>query len=81
MCKRYSERPSVLLGVADPFAAYCVDEACCYALCKIEESGRLPAELEKQTSGSGCDPVSKYKNMRGVDVIDLRRDRRGVSHP
>lgn len=81
MCKRYSERPSVLLCVDDPYTAYCIDEACCYALCAIEEKGSLPAELERFVSGGAADPLTKYKNMKGVDFIDNRRNRGGISHP
>ena len=68
------------MRVDEPYAAYCIDEACCYALCKIEENGRLPAELERSVAGNSSDPVSKYKNMKGVDFIDHRRNRRGVSY-
>ena len=81
MCKRYGERPSVILRVDEPYAAYCIDEACCYALCKIEETGRLPVELEKSVAGGASDPVTKYRNMKGVDFIDHRRNHRGIPHP
>lgn len=79
MCKRYNERPSVLLRVDEPYAAYCIDEACSYALCKIEESGRIPAQFEKSIAGTGYNTAMKYKNMKGVDFIDHRRYSGGLS--
>lgn len=74
MSKRYSARPSELLRVGDDYAAYCLDEACMYILCRIEQDGRLPRALERLTEPeSNADTVEKLKKMKGVLHIDHRR--------
>ena len=37
MVKTYEERPSKLLGIDDVYTSYCLDEACAYALKRIEK--------------------------------------------
>ncbi len=78
MSKRYSERPSVILGVEDTYTAYCLDEACMYALCKLEEIGRLPDSLLPKSSATA---VSQMKSMKGVTFIDYRRNGGCLSDP
>ena len=80
MIKRYSQRPSVLLGVEEPYAAYCIDEACMYILCRIENEGRLPRSLERLSEPLGnAETVSGMINSKGVEHHDYRRNGIGVS--
>ncbi len=73
MSKRYSVRPSNLLGVNDAYAAYCIDEAVLYIMCRIEEEGRLPRSLERMTEpDSNRETVKQLMNTGGVEHIDLR---------
>ena len=75
MSKRYSARPSELLAVDDGYAAYCLDEACMYILCRIAEDGRLPRSLERLTEPrSNAETVERFKKMKGVLHIDHRRN-------
>jgi len=80
MSKRYSQRPSRLVGVEDPYAAYCLDEACMYILCRIESDGRLPRSLERlsEPRGNGA-TVAGMINTKGVEHHDYRRNRFGIS--
>lgn len=79
MSKRYSQPPSALLHVDDSYAAYCLDEACMYALCRIEQDGRLPDTL-CGTPDSNRGTLERLRNMRGVSFVDKRRNNRGVSY-
>lgn len=36
MSKIYTERPSNLLGVTDPYTAFCLDEACAFIIRKLD---------------------------------------------
>lgn len=36
MSKIYAERPSSLLGVTDPYTAFCLDEACAFIIRKLD---------------------------------------------
>jgi len=72
-------RPSEILGLDDPYAAYCLDEAVLYILCRIEEDG-LPRSLERMTEpDSNRQMVEKLKDTGGVKHIDLRRNNSGLS--
>lgn len=44
-------RPSELMGIIDPYTAYCLDEACSYILAKLE-NGEEPRFEKKYTSFS-----------------------------
>jgi len=75
MSKRYGRRPSRLVGVDDPYAAYCLDEACMYILCRIESDGRLPRSLERLSEPrSNCGAVAGMINTKGVKHHDYRRN-------
>jgi len=79
MSKRFASRPSSLLDVDDPYAAYCLDEAVLYIMCRIEESG-LPRALEMMTEpDSNRQTVEQLKNTGGVEHIDLRRNNSRIS--
>lgn len=79
MCKRFSRPPSELLHVDEPFAAYCIDEAVSYAMCRIDEDGRLPHAFDRTLALSGGELASHYHNMKGVRIDDLRRNDSRVS--
>lgn len=36
MSKMYRERPSKLLDIAEPYTAFCLDEACAYIINQLE---------------------------------------------
>ena len=75
LSKRYSARPSSLLDISDPYEAYCLDEACLFVQCRIEQDGRLPRKLEKMTEPlSNADTVRQLTRYGGVTPIDLRRN-------
>ena len=76
----YGQRPSALLGVDDGYAGYCIDEACMYILCRIEQDGRLPRALERLAQPqSNKAAVETLSNRKGVLSIDYRRNGSGVS--
>jgi len=80
MIKRYGQRPSLLVGVEDPYAAYCLDEACMYIMCRIESEGRLPRSLERLSEPrSNADAVAGMINTKGVKHRDYRRNGFGLS--
>lgn len=80
MIKRYNERPSRLVGVTDPYPAYCLDEACMYILCRIEADGRLPRALERLAEPRGnTAAVAEMINTKGVVHHDYRRNGIGIS--
>jgi len=80
MSKRYRQRPSRLVGVDDPYAAYCLDEACMYIQCRIEADGRLPRSLERLSEPrSNTDAVLGMINTKGVEHHDYRRNSIGIS--
>lgn len=80
MSKRYGHRPSRIVGVDDPYAAWCLDEACMYILCRIETEGRLPRSLERLSEPrSNSDAVLGMINTKGVEHHDYRRNSVGVS--
>lgn len=60
MSKLYGERPSSLLGLIDPYASYCFDEACAYIISRIKD-GENPDFTVKDVDG----PVEKphYSKM------------------
>lgn len=79
MIKRYGQRPSELLGVEDGYAGYCIDEACMYILCKIDEDGRLPKSLECLVQPqSNISTIEALTNRKGVLSIDYRRNGSGI---
>lgn len=72
--------PSGLLRIDDPYAAYCLDEACMYIMCRIEEDGRLPRAMERMTEpDSNRQTVEKLRHTGGVKHIDFRRNNIGLS--
>lgn len=80
MSKRYGQRPSVLAGVEDSYAAFCLDEACMYILCRIESEGKLPRSLERLTEPRGNSAaVAGMINRKGVEHHDYRRNNIGLS--
>lgn len=82
MVKRYNARPSEIAGVRDEYAAYCLDEACMYILCKIEEDGCLPKKLESNMMPrSNHDFIRSLRNVKEVKTIDQRGNDSGLSHP
>ena len=75
MSRRYAQRPSQLLEIDDPYAAYCLDEALMYILCRIEQDGRLPRKIEKMTEpDSNLETVRQLEFYGGVAPIDYRRN-------
>jgi len=82
MSRRYGERPSRLLEVDDAYTAYCLDEACLYIQCRIENEGRLPRALEKFTEPqSNAETVQNLINKGGVGHNDYRRNDSRKSDP
>lgn len=80
MCKRFHVRPSSLLDIDDPYAAYCLDEAVLYIMCRIEQEGRLPRTLERMTEPvSNRQTVEQLINKGGVKHVDLRRNDSRIS--
>lgn len=80
MSKRYSTRPSDLICVADSYAAYCLDEACMYILCRIEQDGALPAMLEREIyPKNNTDMINGLIKQKGVLHYDYRRNGGGLS--
>ena len=80
MIKRYAQRPSRLLNVEDPYAAWCLDEACMYILCRIESEGRLPRTLQKLSEPAGnYAAVQDLIKTKGVEHHDYRRHSLGIS--
>ncbi|MBE6760228.1 MAG: hypothetical protein E7554_09135 [Ruminococcaceae bacterium] len=80
MSKRYGQRPSLLLGVEDPYAAWCLDEACMYIMCRIENDGRLPRPLQRLSEPRGNSAaVLGMINTKGVEHHDYRRNSGGIS--
>ena len=69
--KRYCVRPSVVAGVENSYDAYCLDEACTYAMLLIEE-GRTPGGNEQT--------VKQLIGMKGVEFIDRSRNYKSLSH-
>lgn len=61
LAQRYGTRPSILLGEADPYRAYCIDEACALAG-QARESARTTT-----TNGSRAAPsvVRKHGILMG----------------
>ena len=49
LANKYQCRPSTLFDIADPYTAYCFDEACAYILMQVEE-GNEPRFKTKFTS-------------------------------
>lgn len=73
-------RPSSLLDIDDPYAAYCLDEAVLYIMCRIEQEGRLPRTLERMTEPvSNRQTVEQLINKGGVKHVDLRRNDSRIS--
>jgi hypothetical protein len=52
MSKKFSQKPSSLLWLADPYVAYCIDEACYmwghYVDYELDVAARDPKELNKK---------------------------------
>ena len=68
-----------MLGVSEDYAAWCLDEACMYILCRIEQDGRLPSSLESCTlPRSNRETIGGLRGMKGVDFIDKRGNNRGI---
>lgn len=42
MSDAYRKAPSDILGIADPYTAFCLDEACLYIKHMIQEEKRTP---------------------------------------
>ncbi len=51
MAKAYRQKPSDLLGVDDPYTAFCFDEACFYLEARLA-SGQKPVYKSKAQSFS-----------------------------
>lgn len=49
LATKYKCRPSTLFDIADPYTAYCFDEACAFIIQKIED-GEEPHFKQKFTS-------------------------------
>ena len=86
MAKRYNARPSEIVGETDVYAAYCLDEACMYILCKIDEEGRLPQKLEsaieqKNKPRGNAETIHALRGFKGVHYIDQRGNHRRLSDP
>lgn len=48
MSKKYSVRPSSLLGIENEYPAYCFDEACVFLMSHLDEGKKLQFEQEEQ---------------------------------
>ena len=62
MAKRNKCRPSTFLDIADPYTAYCFDEACAYIIQKIEDGEEPKFEKPKQHFSSFKD---MYRHFTG----------------
>lgn len=49
LARRYKCRPSTLFDIADPYTAFCFDEACAYIQMKLDD-GEEPTFERKFTS-------------------------------
>lgn len=45
LASKYECRPSTLFDIADPYTAYCLDEACAYIRMQIEEGNEPKFKL------------------------------------
>lgn len=82
MSKRYQKRPSEVLGIDEGYAAWCLDEACLYILCRIDQDGQLPPSLETSTlPRSNREAIGALRGVKGVDFIDKRGNNRGIPDP
>lgn len=78
MAKRYRARPSELLGVQEPYAAYCIDEVCMYMLCRIEQDGKLPRAMERMSEPTdNTHTVERLMQSRSVARFDRRLMKKG----
>ena len=66
MAKLYYTRPSMIIGLVDPYTSYCFDEACAYIMSRIKDgeepdfSVKDKGSLEKKHYKS---PSEMYKSM------------------
>lgn len=70
MAQRYRTRPSELLYLDDPYAAYCLDEVCCWISQQLEEGKRpfFRDADEFHSVGSGNQyAIQQFKNL-GAEV-------------
>ena len=51
LANTYKCRPSTLFGIADPYTAFCFDEACAYIQKEIDD-GNEPSFVQKYSSFS-----------------------------
>ena len=51
MHKQYQCKPSSIIGIEDPYTAYCFDEACAYIIHEIQD-GKTPMFKKRYTSAS-----------------------------
>lgn len=68
------------MGAADSYAAYCLDEACMYILCRIEQDGALPVALEREIiPKNNMETINELMKQKGVCHYDYRRNSGGIS--
>lgn len=65
MSQRYNERPSVILGVDEEYAAYCLDEACALIMGRLdnkEEPNFAKKDEDAHKYNSLSELYAKYDN-------------------
>ena len=60
--KQYQERPSAIMGIEDPYTAYCLDEAVVLIMDHLEkkEKPNFPVEVENRQYSSFTDFYSQF---------------------
>ena len=74
MARLYRQRPSALLGIPDPYVAYCVDEAAAWLLSQKEEPtyGDAPGKGRASKAGFNTAQHLRIVEKHGgtVDLAD-----------
>jgi hypothetical protein len=46
----YHQKPSSILGIEDEYTAFCLDEACCYIMNRVNNGDKIIHKVEKKNS-------------------------------
>ncbi len=71
MARRYRKPPSDLIGIDDPYTAWCLDEALSYVIYQMERGKR--ARLPKGSNGAprtNADLIEVLKAKKGIQVVN-----------
>lgn len=64
--QRYGQRPSAMLGIMEPYAAYCFDTALAYRMRMTEAPKPRKAEVKGKASGMTISNGMLMGSFRGV---------------